>query len=98
MASLNWDNSRIEDAARALIVINPGGHNDAQSIENYIRRTAERTIEEHERDGTTPSYVGTGGWYVTFYQGAAPAPGEWKTLVTIMPYAVNHWLERNPAR
>lgn len=96
--NINWDNSRIEDAARVLLVINPGGHTDAQSVEDHIRTTAERTLYRNIADGTTPSYVGTGGWYVTFYQSAGGELDEWRTLVTIMPYAVNYWLERNPAR
>jgi hypothetical protein len=92
---LNWDNSRVDDAAKALMVINPGGHASAESLAAYIRSSAERTLSQHIADGTTPSYVGTGGWYVTFYQGAGADRDVWKALVTIMPYAVNHWLERN---
>jgi hypothetical protein len=90
---LNWDNSRIDDAAKALMVINPGGNNSAEGLAAYIRSAAERTLSQHIADGTAPSYVGTGGWYVTFYQGAGADRDEWKALVTIMPYAVNHWLE-----
>lgn len=95
---IDWGNSRIDDAARALMVINPGGHNSAEGLADYIRSSAERELYKHIADGTTPSYIGTGGWYVTFYKKAGDAPDAWGTIVTIMPYAVNVWLEHNPTR
>jgi len=89
---IDWSNSQIDHAAKALLVINPLGHNSAEDVAAHIRKVAENSLAWDLANGMTPSYFGTGGWYVTFCQTDGAEPDEWKALVTLMAFSVNRFL------
>lgn len=83
--TLIWDNS-LDETAQAVFAINRNGHPDWQSVRNYIVTHAGREI-------TQPTFVGTGGWYVTAMPYSYDPPGTMHCLVTVMGYSVNRYLK-----
>lgn len=84
-----YDESSFQQAASALMTINPGGHPDADSVVRYMKATTERSLD-------SPGYIGTGGWYVV---SCWKLGEENKTLIckaTIMAFAVEQFLMRLP--
>jgi hypothetical protein len=89
---INWNYTGIENTAKVLMKINRNGHQNEETMMNYIRTIAYNYACKCELDGETPTMVGTGGWYVTF----VPAESEeydYEVEVTLMSYVVAKYFE-----
>ena len=89
---LDWKFSSVELAAKVLFKINRTGHISEQNIENYIIDSAMNYAINCIANNEQPTITGTGGWYVTFYK-ADSEDYSHGVEVTLMPYAVEKYLE-----
>jgi len=89
---LDWKYSSVELAAKVLFKINRNGHTSEQNIENYIIDSAMYYAINCIANDEQPTITGTGGWYVTFYKTASEDYSH-GVEVTLMPYAVENYLE-----
>ena len=89
---LDWNYSSVELAAKVLFKINPNGHSTWQNIQNYIMDSAMNYAMNCVANNVQPTITGTGGWYVSFYE-ADSEDYSHGVEVTLMPYAVENYLE-----
>lgn len=84
---IDWQYCGLEDTVKVLMMINPNGHPNAESMASYIKRIATTYAIECNGHGKVPTITGTGGWYVTFYP-AESGEFDYGVDVTLMPYVV----------
>jgi len=89
---LDWKYSSAELAAKVLFKINRNGHTSEQNICNYITDCAMKYAMDCIANNEQPTITGTGGWYVTFIPTNDPDYSH-SVEVTLMPYAVEKYLE-----
>lgn len=77
------DWSGLEDVVAFLDVANPHGYTADQI----------RSMAEHEwaKGGFKPTYLGTGGWYVSI---VCTDYGKWIALVSVQGYTALHYMTR----
>ncbi len=89
---LDWKFSSAELAAKVLFKINRNGHTSEQNIQNYIMDSAMNYAMNCVANNEQPTITGTGGWYASFYE-ADSEDYSHGVDVTLMPYAVEKYLE-----
>ena len=90
---LNWKWSSVDTAAKVLFKINPNNHKSEENLRNYIIDYATNHAITSIANNEQPSILGTGGWYVSFYQTESDEDYSHGVEVTLMPYAVEKYLE-----
>jgi hypothetical protein len=82
-----WDENSLEYTAQILLITNPGKMGTTvEQVKDYIQGMAERELKK-------PSYMGTGGWYVTSYRPDWADENTLHMLTTLMPYSIKRYLE-----
>ena len=89
---LDWKYSSAELAAKIIFKINPNGHSTWQNCLNYIVDLSTRHAMDCVANGEQPTIMGTGGWYVSFFE-TESSDYSHGVEVTLMPYAVEKYLE-----
>ena len=90
---LDWKWSSVDLAAKVLFKINPNRHKSEENLRNYIIDYATNHAIDCVAKNEQPTILGTGGWYVTFYKTESNEDFSHGVEVTLMPYAVEKYLE-----
>lgn len=90
---IDWKWSSIETAAKVLFEINRNDHKSEQHLRNYIIDLATNHAITCIAENKEPTIMGTGGWYVSFFRESSEDYSH-GVEVTLMPYAVEKYLEK----
>jgi len=89
---LDWKFSSVEKTAKVLFKINRNGHISVENLRNYIINCATNYAMDCVTNNEKPTIMGTGGWYVSFFE-TESSDYSHGVEVTLMPYAVEKYLE-----
>lgn len=89
---LDWKWSSVDTAVKVLFKINRNGHKSEENLRNYIIDYATNHAISCIANNEQPTILGTGGWYVSFYKTDSEDYSH-GVEVTLMPYAVEKYLE-----
>ena len=92
MITIDWTYSSIKTAAEVIFTINPNQHKSPQEVESYIKKQSEDYVKDSLKNGEDPTFIGTGGWFVTFFKSDSD-DSTYETEVTLQPSVVRHYIE-----
>ena len=92
MITIDWTFSSISTAAELIFKINPNQHKSPQEVENYIKKQSEDYVKNSLKNGYDPTFVGTGGWFVTFFKSDSD-DYTYETEVTLQPSVVKDYIK-----